>query len=83
MPFHEFKCLKGHVTEQMFLTFKAAEGVVSIQCPTCKGEAVRLDFSVPAPGMFYGNPEGYYKPSPRKRFSNKLAAQKGNSGSTG
>lgn len=77
----EYECAKKHRTEKIFLKFGVE--TPTIVCPNCGGTAQRLEFSVPAPGMFFGDPGGYYKPSPRKRFSNKLAAQKGNSGSTG
>lgn len=62
MPIHEFTCSQGHTTEKLFLTFSAAEGVDSIPCGECSEEAQRVEFSVPQPGIFYG--DGFYKPAP-------------------
>lgn len=77
MPIYSHICDDGHETEVFYLTFRAAEGAVRIvPCKTCGKPARKQDFSVPAPGQFFGNPDGYYKPSPRKRFSNKLVSQK-------
>lgn len=86
MPIHEYKCSKGHVTEQLLLSFPEAERVKHkpITCTVCGREAELQEFSVPQPGHFYGNPDGYYKPSPTKRFSTKLVSQKeGNKSSIG
>jgi hypothetical protein len=39
---------------------------------------------VPLPAMFYGNPEGYFKPSATKRYNTKVVSQKeGNSSAAG
>lgn len=83
MPIHEFQCPHGHVTERLFMTFTEAEGVHYIECSDCQIDAYRID-SVPAPGIFLGNPDGYHKPSPTKRYSTKLVSQNdGNKHSAG
>jgi hypothetical protein len=82
MPYHNFVCDKNHDTEKLFLSFKAAEGVEEIDCVVCGRPAKRV-LSVPFPAHFYGNPDGFYKPSPTKRYSYKLAAEKGNANSAG
>lgn len=89
MPIHEYRCPQGHVTEKIFPTFGQAEREKHkpIWCPVCRlggaSKARLVEFSVPLPAHFYGDPAGYAKPSPTKRFSYKLAAQKGNEGSAG
>lgn len=82
MPIHEFKCPSGHITEKLFLSFGAAHGVDVIPCGTCEEAGTKID-SVPLPAHFYGNPDGYDRPSPAKRYSTKLAAQNGNEHSMG
>lgn len=83
MPIKEFRCDEcGTITEKFFRSFSAAEGVDQVNCPRCVGRA-RLIFSVPLPAMFYGNPDGYHKPSATKRYSTKLVAQKGNDAAAG
>lgn len=83
MPLLEFSCELGHVTEKLFRTFEAAEGVQSVLCPQCS-LAATLAPSVPFPAMFYGDPRGYHKPSPANRYSTKLVSSKtGNQHSAG
>jgi hypothetical protein len=70
MPIHEFKCIKGHVTEKLFLTFGEAEQVDEIVCPVCTPRITRVNENYPkakkmisAPGyaILYG--DGFYKPA--------------------
>jgi hypothetical protein len=82
VPYLEYRCQEGHTTEKFFRSITEGEASPSIQCLACRKPALKI-FSIPLPAHFYGNPEGYDKPSPAKRFSTKLAAQSGNSGSMG
>lgn len=75
MPILEYQCSEGHITEKLFLTFAAAEGQDCVECEECGQEADMVP-SVPFPAMFFGSPDGYHKPSPRKRYSTKLVSQK-------
>jgi len=85
MPIYEYECPEGHQTTQVFKTFD--EAAPHTEAMPCKEDGCTLfalrKWSVPMPGHFYGNPEGYYKPSPTKRTSYKLAAASGNEGSAG
>lgn len=86
MPIHEYKCLKGHITERFFPTFRQAEEEREqpVTCEQCGEQAAYQEFSTPCPAHLYGNPEGYYKPSPTKRYSTKLVSQlEGNSSAVG
>src|SRR5690242_9476356 len=78
MPIHEFKCIKGHVTEKFFATFKEAEGVDEIVCPVCtpKIESVEKNYpkadkivSVPGVAILYG--DGFYKPAASGKIATK------------
>ena len=83
MPILEFQCALGHTTEKLFRSFVAAAGATFIQCGECENEA-ELIASVPYAAHLHGSPEGYYKPSPSKRYSTKLVSQKdGNKHSAG
>jgi hypothetical protein len=42
MPIHQFKCAEGHITEKVFLTFGAAEGVAKIPCEFNKAPHPKL-----------------------------------------
>jgi hypothetical protein len=85
LPIFEYECSAGHITEKLFLTFGAAEKEKSdpIPCKACGESAELKEFSVPRPAMFLGNPDGYHRPSPTKRYSTKLATEKGNATSIG
>lgn len=87
MPIHDYQCAFGHTFERFFKTFKEAEGVNAIQCEKClpcRNVATRVEFSVPSEGMFYGNPDGYAKPSATKRYSTKLVSSiEGNKSAVG
>lgn len=78
MPIHTFKCSTGHKTEKIFLTFAEAQKTNHIYCPTCRTIASKVEFEVPYPAHFHGNPSGYHKPSPTKRESYKLINKHGN-----
>jgi hypothetical protein len=69
---YEYRCEDGHVTEQFFRSISAGAGVQSVQC-NCGKIALRI-MSVPLGFGLYGNPAGYYKPSPTKRTSNKVVS---------
>lgn len=75
MPFHEFKCPGGHLTEKFFKSFSSAEGVESVDCTVCSQAAKRI-VSAPLGFGFYGDPGGYYKPSSLKRFTTKTVTRK-------
>lgn len=83
MPIHEYQCEHNHITEKLFRTFDAAEGVQTIACDTCGEDAERIS-SVPFSAHLLGNPDGYHKPSPSKRHSTKVVSAKtGNKFSAG
>ena len=54
MPIHNFKCVEGHTTEKIFLTFGAAENVITIPCSTCHGTATRVEWETPLKAHIYG-----------------------------
>lgn len=64
MPIFEFKCSQGHITEELFLTFDASEGVERITCRTCRDLGhVRVSHritSVPGAALLLG--DGWSKP---------------------
>jgi putative FmdB family regulatory protein len=84
MPLFDFTCQQcGCTTEFLIQSFKEAEQTEEVMCPDCGGRALK-QIGVPFPAHFYGNPDGYYKPSPTKRHSYKLADKdKGNKHSGG
>lgn len=74
MPIIEYVCAKGHVTEKLYLTFKAAEHYMASHtvCTVCMAGrtypnsqgfpvARRVEFSVPGPAILYGR--GFFKPA--------------------
>lgn len=86
MPFYEYLCDNGmnqHVITKFFKTFSEAEPFIDeIQC----GGHCIFAKRIPSLGSFalYGDPEGYHKPSPTKRFTTKTVSQKeGNKNSIG
>jgi hypothetical protein len=84
MPILEYRCEQGHTTEEIFLTFKQAEGAAATKgCSVCGRTSMRVAFSVPFPAHLYGSAGGYHKPSPTKRYSYKLATDEGNKNSVG
>lgn len=83
MPIYEYDCPAGHRLEKFFTTFSEAEKHEDkTKCAEHNRTARRVQ-SVPLPGHFYGDPAGYDRPSPTKRYSTKLATQKGNEHSAG
>jgi len=89
VPIFDYKCPQGHVFEKFFKTFKEAEANKRKHplCPVCAPKfapSELVEFSVPRPAMFYGNPDGWSRPSPTKRHSTKLvSAIEGNSSAVG
>lgn len=75
MPFLEYKCENGHVSEHFYKTFAAAEGQSVMLCSTCNKPAP-LIYSVPLGFSLYGNPDGWTHPSPSKRYNTKTVSQK-------
>lgn len=83
MPFMEYKCSNGHVTERFFKNIRTAEECHYIECEQCGQRADKI-FSVPLGFGLYGDPAGYEKPSVTKRFSTKTVSKKeGNSAAIG
>lgn len=77
MPFLEYECALGHVTEQFFKTISEGENTPYIQCPECFHKADKI-FSVPLGFGLYG--PGFYKPSATKRESYKTVSKKHGNG---
>jgi hypothetical protein len=81
VPYLEFECAKGHRQEVFFRSISAGAEVNEVSCidTTCMAKAVKVP-SVPMQAHLYGSPDGYYKPSPSKRWSNKTISQKEGNG---
>lgn len=77
MPFHEFKCTEGHVTEIFFRNFASADATPFVECSVCQQVAEKI-ISAPLPAMMFGSPDGYSNPSSLKRYSTKLSSHGGN-----
>lgn len=75
MPILEFECSLGHRSEKFYGTITAGDRVPHIPCPVCTQDAPKVPSS-PLQAHFYGNPDGYDKPSPTKRFNTKTVSQK-------
>lgn len=85
MPIHPYKCNQGHITDLFFKTFAAAElnKDTEFKCELC-GEPTERILGVPLEAHLYGNPDGYAKPSPTKRYNTKTVSQRdGNKHSAG
>lgn len=83
MPYYEYLCPNMHETTEFFPTFgEAAPFIDGVACTICGEHAVRV-FSVPLEAHFYGNPDGYHKPSATKRYSYKKSMSTGNETSMG
>ena len=78
----EYQCENGHVSERFFRSISAAAEVQAVQCDECGMNADKI-ISAPLGFALYGNPAGFDKPSPTKRFSTKLATSWGNKDSAG
>jgi hypothetical protein len=78
----EYRCPEGHTAEVFFRSISAAAAVPSIPCPECGMQATKI-ISAPLGFHLYGDPAGYYKPSPTKRLNTKLAHSAGNDKSAG
>lgn len=84
---YEYICeadIEPHVVEKFFLSFSsAAPEIDETLCPEHGCVAKRIPSS-PFPAHLLGNPNGYHKPSPTKRFNTKTVSQKeGNKYSAG
>lgn len=87
MPFYEYLCtadVEDHVVEKFFTTFSSAQADIDETiCPTHGCIAKRIP-SQPFQALLLGNPDGYHRPSPTKRFTTKTVSQKdGNKYSAG
>lgn len=86
MPTYEFHCNPCNETREIFMSMKEAdqrEYDGSIVCDTCMRPISRVPV-VPLQSHLYGDPSGYHKPSPLKRFNTKTVSQKrGNNGAIG
>lgn len=73
---YEYYCDDCKVTfEKFFSGFAAAEKFIeAAECTVCKQLSNRV-MSAPLGFGLYGNPEGYDKPSPTKRFNTKTVSQ--------
>lgn len=87
MPFYEYECRGGketHTFSVFYKTFKEAEvheNHAACHVHKCIGDRI---VSMPLQAHLYGNPDGFSKPSPTKRFTYKTVSQKeGNSSSAG
>jgi hypothetical protein len=88
MPFHEYECPNGHITERFFKSLSEGEQVQKVECQQCITGActgfydqpvwAKKIVSRPLGFGFYGSPDGFHKPSALKRHSTKLAAASGN-----
>lgn len=89
MPTYEYRCARGHVVEEFFKTISEGSKYNTSLCLLCfkNNNDIVSAFkipSVPLPAHLYGNPAGYSRPSPTKRFSTKTASrEQGNSDSNG
>ncbi len=81
MPFFDYQCEDGHVTEEFFSTItkgEEAEGKPGV-CAAC-GKPTQRVVSSGVAVHFLGNPAGWSKPSPSQRHSYKTRNSWGNSG---
>lgn len=84
MPMLEYECQRcGHRTERFFRSISDGEEIVTVHCEDCNDLAQKVP-SIPLQAHLYGNPDGYHKPSPTKRFNTKTVSQiQGNSSAIG
>lgn len=83
MPIIEFFHEPCGVRYEKIFQFKEVTPDMTQPCPKCGEEVKRVQFSKTLAPHFYGSPDGFYRPSPTKRHSYKLAAADGNSSSAG
>jgi hypothetical protein len=93
MPLLEFDCKECRNKFTKVLSFRdiTVDGTLNgpvnealtRDCTVCGQPTKRVIFSVPLEAHLYGDPDGYYKPSPTKRHSYKLASKDGNKDSMG
>lgn len=81
---YEYQCPEGHLIEKFFKSF--SEAAPEEDKTTCLEHGVTAEriMSTPLAAHLYGDPEGYHKPSPTKRFNTKTVSKKdGNKHSAG
>ena len=79
MPFYEYLCeaeIESHVVEKFFKTFSAAASEEHESLCPDHGCIARRIMSAPLQAHLYGNPAGFNRPSPAKRFTYKTVSQK-------
>jgi hypothetical protein len=77
MPIAEFHCLECNITfEKIIQRFAEYEATKVTTCINCGKQIPKNEFPTTLPPMFFGNPEGYHKPSPTKRHSYKTINKK-------
>jgi hypothetical protein len=84
---YEYRCpfsARKETFEKFFKSFSEAEKYAEFApCPVCEAESPRVMSATLGFGL-YGAPDGYYKPSPTKRFNTKLVSSiEGNSSAIG
>lgn len=84
MPIYEYETESGEHFEIFFKSFKEAEPFIDIAPSPTTGELGKRVVSIPLEPHLYGDPAGYHKPSPTKRYSTKLVSRKeGNASAIG
>lgn len=86
MPFLEFECPNGHVTEHFYKTISAGASmdyVICMECGINNNVMAKKTPSRPLGFGLYGDPAGYDKPSTTRRYSTKTSEKHGNSNSAG
>lgn len=71
---YEYRCANHHEFELFFKSFSAAEPHEKETKCDC-GEVAKRVPSLSLEAHLYGNPSGYSKPSPTKRYSTKLVSK--------
>jgi putative FmdB family regulatory protein len=83
MPVIEFYCQSCDRTTDKIIPMRNVAADLTAECSVCGVTIPRILYSKTLAPHFYGNPVGYDKPSPTKRFSTKLATSRGNKDSMG
>ncbi len=80
MPLFSYLCENQHTTERFFSTITEGDEMreAELSCTVCGAPSKRIEFVVPLTAHLYGNPDGYYRPSPSKRSSTKTVNSWGN-----
>ena len=76
MPSYQYVCTTcNNEFTEFYRSFAAgAEFIDEAPCKQCQGKADRVQ-SVPLQAALYGSPEGYFRPSPTKRFTTKTVSK--------